>query len=98
MKISLEEEQGILREAAARHGVSSPNQVPVLGAESQGMGADRQTDMVQASTSHGTWQISDLSFLICKMEMLLVLQSRREESRRECKGPAYRRYLVDGTW
>lgn len=59
------------------------------------MGADGQT---HSPSLHLPWEISDLSFLICKMEMILILQSRREELRRECKGPVHSKCLVDGTF
>lgn len=54
------------------------------------MGADGQT---HSPSLHLPWEISDL---ICKMETILILQSRHEELRRECKGPVHSKCLVDG--
>lgn len=82
MQSFLEDEQGLLPpKAGAGHAVGSlTTRVLGLGAESQDMGTDRLTDTIQAPSSQGSWQVSDLSSLICKMEMILILQSGHEES------------------
>lgn len=74
----MEEEQGFLPKARARHAAGSLAQGARAGPESQDTDTHRQIQS-KLPLATGTWQISDLSFLIYKVEIILVLQSVHEE-------------------